>query len=562
MRRRDHATSVNRSKYDRGRNPGSSADSQRAQTQTEERKCFNCNEVGHLRKDCAQQKAVRAKGEPTESAEPKREPKIFTASLSRWLCGTTKADGLQEDLVGAQTTAQVQLLGMTRTALLDTGSQVSIIPLQMLVDALQNGYDLNADVEEIDLDRSKAVYDASGNPMSFKGAVKLAVQVDKGPRHRIGLFVMAGGDDVVVLGTNALKKLGWSLAPNAQSSRSRAEVSRGRRHQRKEAKPMKAAVQQRRTNASKVFTEGRRLYLKPAETKVVPVRCDEMKQDVALQSSGEILPDTEGQGAQHQVLIPKTNSFAGAKIFRKGEVVRTREGAEMAGREPPARRRVVGKARAPKPTNPICGRQTVCTYPRRRSGVRFAEPSRGAKAVSLQKPEAKRAPRKVRLSPPEVSEKSKEEAPAATAIPQPRVARAQRKRVIKREPVGRPTLAKENAQLSLSKVDGNEVNNVKTAITGVCADLTRNLCALKRRLEAVVRRHYVEVVGKNKATKSRGKEGGPGRNERRMRTPVVTARISCSLEAASKELKKRRQQYKAARSRRTRGERVKFTSLS
>ncbi|VDO61647.1 unnamed protein product [Heligmosomoides polygyrus] len=92
--------------------------------------------------------------ETEKSAEPQREPKIFTASLSKWRCGVTKADGLQEGLVGAQTTAQVQLLGMTRTTLLDTGSQVSIIPLQMLVGALQNGYDLNADVEEIDLDRS------------------------------------------------------------------------------------------------------------------------------------------------------------------------------------------------------------------------------------------------------------------------------------------------------------------------------------------------------------------------------------------------------------------------
>lgn len=80
--------------------------------------------------------------------------------------------GLHEDLVGAQTTAEVQLLGMTRTALLDADSQVSIIPLQMLVDAMQNGYDLNADVEEIDLDRSKAVYDAPENP-------RLTVQVDK-----------------------------------------------------------------------------------------------------------------------------------------------------------------------------------------------------------------------------------------------------------------------------------------------------------------------------------------------------------------------------------------------
>ncbi|VDO89100.1 unnamed protein product [Heligmosomoides polygyrus] len=300
---------------------------QRAQArQPEERKCFNCNEVGHLRKDCAQQKAVRAKDEPTESAEPKREPKIFTASLSKWRCGVTKVDGPHEDLVGAQTTAQVQLLGMTRTALLDTGSQVSIIPLQTLVDAQQNGYDLNADVEEIDLDRSKQVYDASGNPMSFKGAVRLTVQVSKGPRHRISFFVIAGDDDRIVLGTNALEKLGWSLPPNAQSTRGRAEESSGRRRQHREAKAKKAAVRQQRSKAPKTVTVAERLCLKPRETNVVSPHCDERKQDGVLRSSGEILPDTEGQGAQHQILIPKKNSFTGAKMFRKGEVVGTREG--------------------------------------------------------------------------------------------------------------------------------------------------------------------------------------------------------------------------------------------
>ncbi|VDO76116.1 unnamed protein product [Heligmosomoides polygyrus] len=401
----DHAKALDRSGGDRGDTPVGSTDTQRAQTQIPgQRKCINCNRFGHLRKDCLQQRAVRAMDKPTESAEPQREPKIFTASLSKWRCGVTKVNGLHEDLVGAQTTAQVQLLGMTRTALLDTGSQVSIIPLQMLVNALQNG---------------KAVYDASGNPTSFKGAAKLTVEVDKGPRHRIGLSVMAGGDDVIVLGTNALKKLGWSLAPNAQSSRGRAEVSRGRRHQRQQAEVKEAAVQQRRTKASEVIAVARRICLKPGETKVVSPHRDEMKQGEVVRSSGEILPDTKGQSAQHQFLIPKTNSFAGAKMFREGEVV-----------------------------------------------------------------------------------------------------------------------------------NGDEVDCVEE----VRAELTSYLSALKRRLEGVVCRHYVEVVGKHKVTKSRGKEERPGRNERRMRTPVVTARISCSFEAASKELKKRRRQNKAARARRRRGE--------
>ncbi|VDP17526.1 unnamed protein product [Heligmosomoides polygyrus] len=38
---------------------------------------------------------------------------------------------------------------MMRTARLDTGSLVSTIPLQMLVDALQHRHDMNADVEKL-----------------------------------------------------------------------------------------------------------------------------------------------------------------------------------------------------------------------------------------------------------------------------------------------------------------------------------------------------------------------------------------------------------------------------
>ncbi|VDP60760.1 unnamed protein product [Heligmosomoides polygyrus] len=250
---------------------------------------------------------------------------------------------------------------MTRTALLDIGSQVSVIPLQMLVDALQNGYDLNADVEEIDFDRSKAVYDASGNPMSFKGAARLTIQVSKDTRHRIGLFVMVGGDDVIVLGTSALKKLGWSLPPNVQSWRGRVEVSSGRRYQHKEEKAKEAAVRQQRLKASKTVTVAQRLCLKPVETKGVSPRCDEMRQGGVLRSSGEILSDTEGQGAQHQTQVPVTNSFTGAKMFREREVMRTYEGTEMAEAN---HYRMSGRSRSE--IHQLCQlylRQTDCLYP-------------------------------------------------------------------------------------------------------------------------------------------------------------------------------------------------------
>ncbi|VDO61646.1 unnamed protein product [Heligmosomoides polygyrus] len=327
--------------------------------------------------------------------------------------------------------------------------------------------------------------------MSFKGGAKLTVQVDKGPRHRIGLFVMAGDDDMIVLGTSALKKLGWSLAPNAQSSRGRAEVSRGRRHQRQQAEVKEAAVQQRRTKASEVVTVARRICLKPGETKVVSPHRDEMKQGEVVRSSGEILPDTKGQGAQHQTQVAVTNSFAGAKMFREGEVVSTYEGTE----------------------------------------------------------------------------KSKEEAPAATTIPQPRVAHMQRKRVIKKEPVGRSTLATKNAQLSVSKIDGNEVDYLKTAMGEVRAELTRYLSALERRLEAVVCCHYSEVL----ETSTHAHPANCRKSDLRCMQTSLTGRqvVEClnkvkqkigdvlkvgKFEAASTEQKKRRRQDEAARAQRRRGE--------
>ncbi|VDO37183.1 unnamed protein product [Heligmosomoides polygyrus] len=181
--------------------------------------------------------------------------------------------------------------------------------------------------------------------MSLKGAVRLTIQASKGTRymrHKIGLFGMAGGEDVIVLGTNALKN--------------------GRRHQHKEGKAKKAAVRQQRSNAFKTVTVAQRLCLKPGETRDVSPRYDNMRQDGVLRSSSDILPETEGQGAQRQIQIHLTNSFAKAKNFREGEMVDTYEGTEMD-------ERVAGKARAPKSTNSICGRQTVFAHPSRGSAM-------------------------------------------------------------------------------------------------------------------------------------------------------------------------------------------------
>ncbi|EYC08031.1 hypothetical protein Y032_0068g259 [Ancylostoma ceylanicum] len=179
-------------------------------------KCYNCNKLGHLRRDCRNRKVAEKTAEKDEHSQGSSgTAKMFTASLSKWICGSVGKVKGHDELVGRQTVTNVRLLGLTRKALLDTGSQISIIPLGMFQASLATGFNLDTDVEEISINHRNPVYDASGNKMSFKGAVRLTLQLENGVKRRIALFVMAGGDGMVVLGTNALAKLG--IGPTSTS---------------------------------------------------------------------------------------------------------------------------------------------------------------------------------------------------------------------------------------------------------------------------------------------------------------------------------------------------------
>ncbi|VDP03421.1 unnamed protein product [Heligmosomoides polygyrus] len=169
-------------------------------------------------------------------------------------------------------------------------------------------------------------------------------------------------------------------------------------------------------------------------------------------------------------------------IFCKRRVMGTYECTMMAEREPLP---YVVKARSPRcisTVNSDCGRQMVFTHPRRESGF-VSLSCHVAEAISSQKPKAKRVSRKTRLTLPEVSEESKKKAPAAIHVPRPRVAKMQQESVTRKEPVGQPLLAKQCSQLQLSKIDGEDVDCVKTAMGEVYAELIRYLTTLERRIE-------------------------------------------------------------------------------
>ncbi|KAL6743334.1 hypothetical protein Aduo_016381 [Ancylostoma duodenale] len=245
-------------------------------------KCYNCNELGHFRRDCKKGKVAEKPAEQDKHSQRSGgTARMFTASLSKWVCGSVGAVKGHDELVGRQTVTNVRLLGLTRKALLDTGSQISVIPLGMFQASLANGFDLDKDVEEIPINHRAPIFDASGNKMSFKGAVRLTLQLGNGVKRRIALFVMAGGDGMLVLGTNALAKLGIS-------STSTLKVLRA-------ADKKAVNVNARKTSATAKHSDRRR-WRQQSE---VILRGREKK--------------TESAGA------PNIRSSAGAKLIRVGE---------------------------------------------------------------------------------------------------------------------------------------------------------------------------------------------------------------------------------------------------
>ncbi|KAL6723917.1 hypothetical protein Aduo_018870 [Ancylostoma duodenale] len=100
-------------------------------------------------------------------------------------------------------------MGLTATALLDTGSEISIVPVQFLRNAARMGVNLDAYIERME-PPSVRIRDASGNTMQYFDMIRVAITVD-GKLEVIPFFLAQGLDDVIVLGTNALEALGIGL---------------------------------------------------------------------------------------------------------------------------------------------------------------------------------------------------------------------------------------------------------------------------------------------------------------------------------------------------------------
>ncbi|RCN30651.1 hypothetical protein ANCCAN_23573 [Ancylostoma caninum] len=129
---------------------------------------------------------------------------------SRELRGDRKVHGKQTSPYGGKCSTEVVLFGRVRNALLDTGLEISIMPVTVLNQIRNDGHN----VQEFPVDHSRRILDASGNRMKFSSVVEVPIR-EKGKEDvMVQMHVTKQPGQTLVIGTNALPALRYTLVRN------------------------------------------------------------------------------------------------------------------------------------------------------------------------------------------------------------------------------------------------------------------------------------------------------------------------------------------------------------
>ncbi|KHJ97017.1 zinc knuckle [Oesophagostomum dentatum] len=172
-------------------------------------RCFKCGKQGHKARQC--QECRKTELQTVIPNEPRGEQRrSFSALLNRLLCTSSVAEALGSgELFGKMSTAKIELMGMEVEALLDTGSETSIVPLELFRLARERQVDIDAFVERIP-GVETVVRNASGEQMKFVDTIRMPVKLN-GEICQVAFHVGSGLGVLVILGTNALKLFGIEL---------------------------------------------------------------------------------------------------------------------------------------------------------------------------------------------------------------------------------------------------------------------------------------------------------------------------------------------------------------
>ncbi|RCN33767.1 hypothetical protein ANCCAN_20397 [Ancylostoma caninum] len=220
----------------------------------------------------------------------RRESEDYRVSdIIKQVRSCTLAVGVDRELsdrserIGEHIIRNVKLLGMSEPALLDTGSMISIIPMEVLT--------LRA--REI-----VPVYDASNNRMSILGGVCIPVELEGGRKSNVTFYITDQKQQEILLGMNALGKLGVTVSISAKETSNEMEGNK--------------------VDSAKVI---RRTYIPPYTTAMVQVRCDAQvePEDKILWSEKLGVGSGVFKVRSQQATVPVMNTTDAPVIFKENE---------------------------------------------------------------------------------------------------------------------------------------------------------------------------------------------------------------------------------------------------
>ncbi|KAK6031222.1 hypothetical protein OSTOST_02626, partial [Ostertagia ostertagi] len=267
-------------------------------------KCAKCGKKGHNTEECWSRKGRREVGGS------------FSATLKGWSCSASTSGTKVCSLVGPKHMVKLQCLGLELPAMIDTGSQLTIMPLSFLLKAEKAGADLDTLCKEVKA-QDMEVFDASGNLMNFLGCMETELELIGGRKSLVQMHVKRLKDEILLLGTNALEVLGIQILISAGD-----ETTHG--HNKTEGAQEKH-WQSRNSgmpeNASTAVV-AKRSYVKPRTCSQIKVRCEQHLKNAVLWSHNRLIQSGVCSVSEKGLAeVPVLNNRDEPVVFKEGEVI-------------------------------------------------------------------------------------------------------------------------------------------------------------------------------------------------------------------------------------------------
>ncbi|KAK5976066.1 hypothetical protein GCK32_013968 [Trichostrongylus colubriformis] len=244
--------------------------------------------------------------------------RFSSATLRGWACKVATADTQVSSLIGPKHMVRLQCLGLELPAMIDTGSQLTIMPLSFLLKAREAGGDMDTLCKEVKAEQLE-VFDVSGNQMDFLGCMETKMELVGGNRGIIQMHIKRLRDEVVLLRINALEVLGVKITI---SSTNQAQTQAKQKSARDERSGNLFKERRETPQATSMAVIAKRSYVKPRNCGTIQVRSGHKPGDAVLWShddriqSGVCAISKEGVAE-----VPVLNNSEEPVIFKEGEII-------------------------------------------------------------------------------------------------------------------------------------------------------------------------------------------------------------------------------------------------